>query len=273
MLISSRNNPTIKQIRSLRDRKYRERTGLFFVESLRIVAEAIQMHAEIETLIVAPERLESRFAQELPALQRRSGAACLEVTTEVFESLASKEGYQGIAAVVRQRREPLECVCPSEELCWVALDGVQYPGNLGTILRTCDAVGGAGVFLIGNTADPYDPAAVRASMGAVFAKRLVRTDFAALLAWRQRHNVPVVGTSPSASVDYQEIAYRSPSVLFMGCERGGLPQDQQALCDVMVKIPMVGRIDSLNLAVATSIVLCEMFNQRRLRRPTKKEAV
>ncbi len=264
MLISSRNNPAIKQIRSLRERKHRERTGLFFMEGIRIVAEAVQLRAEIETLIIAPELMESRFAQEIVDLRRRSGVSCLEVTAEVFDSLSCKDGYQGIAAVARQRWEPLEQVRPTDELGWIALDSVQYPGNLGTILRTCDAVGGAGVFLIGNTADPYDPAAVRASMGAVLAKRLVRTNFEAFLAWKLRYNVPVIGTSPAATTDYQAVAYRAPTVLCMGCERKGLPQAWQALCDEMVKIPMVGRIDSLNLAVATSIVLCEMFNQHRI---------
>ncbi len=188
---------------------------------------------------------------------------CLEVLPEVFQSLAVKDLAQGIGAVVRQRWEPLERVRPADGCSWVALDAVQYPGNLGTILRTSDAVGGAGVILLGHTADPYDPAAVRASTGAIFSQRLVRTSFEQFVAWRHRHNAVIVGTSPAAALDYRAVAYRPPLVLCMGSEGCGLSRDMQALCDVTVKIPMVGRSDSLNLAVATSIMLYEVFQQHR----------
>lgn len=263
MLISSRNNPTIKQIRALRERKERERSGLFFAEGLHLVTEAVQVGERIETLIVAPELLASAHGQEIVARARQNGAACLEVTAEVYNTLSMRENFQGIGAVMRQKWERLETVRLGAELCWVALDAVQYPGNLGTILRTCEAVGGGGAILIGNTADPYDPTAVRASTGAVFTQRLVRTSFASFAAWKETQSYVVVGTSPSAVEDYQTVCYRPPVVLYMGCERAGLSQEEQTLCDVMVRIPMVGRTDSLNLAVATGIVLCEIFNQRR----------
>ena len=223
----------------------------------------MQTGADIQTLIATPQLLDTRFGQELFHGPSRTRAPCLVVTGEVFDSLASKETAHGIGAVVRQRWEKLENIRPSGELCWVALDGVQYPGNLGTILRTGDAVGGAGAILLGTTTDPYDPAAVRASTGAIFSQRLARASFTDFCAWKRSHRCTVVGTSPDAATDYQAVAYRPPVVLFMGCERYGLSGEEQALCDVTVKIPMVGRSDSLNLAVATGIVLCEIFNQRR----------
>ena len=265
MTLSSKSNPTIKQIRSLRSRKEREQTGSFFVEGIRIVGEAAELEADVELVVFAPALLGSRYARETVRQLQEKSIPCLEVTAEVFGSISAKEGPQGIGAVVRQRWEKLERVRPADELCWVALDAVQDPGNLGTILRTSDAVGGAGVILIGLTTDPHDPAAVRASMGAIFSQRLVRTTPADFDAWKRRHGYRVVGTSDAAGIDYQELSYQPPLVLLMGSERQGLSAEEQALCDSMVRIPMVGRSDSLNLAVAAGVVLYEIFNQRRVR--------
>ena len=219
-IIFSRSNPAIKAIRALSSRKQRDSSGRFFVDGLHLVAAATQQQAEIESCVIAPELLTSAFGRELARSLAHSGAPTLEVTADVFRSLAA-------------------------------------------ILRTCDAVGGAGVILLGSTTDPYDPAAVRASMGAIFSQRLARTSFAELTAWCGRHSVAVVGTSPSAPLDYQAVAYQSPLVLLMGSEPRGLSSEQQALCDLTVNIPMVGHSDSLNLAVATGIMLYEVFNQRR----------
>ena len=262
-MISSASNPRIKAIRALRQRKARERTGLFFVEGIRIVGEAIQCNAPLTTLVYAPELLQSDFAHELIETQRARGVECLEVTREVFECLSATQGPQGIGAVVRQRWAPLRELRLMSELCWVALDAAQDPGNLGAILRTSDAVSGAGLILLGDGADPYDPTAVRASMGAIFSQRLVRASFAELVAWKQQSGCLVVGTSDKAAQDYQTVRYRSPLVLLMGSERQGLSPAQQTICDVMARIPMIGRSDSLNLAVATSLMLYEVFNQQR----------
>lgn len=148
------------------------------------------------------------------------------------------------------------------ELCWVALDSVQYPGNLGTILRTSDAVGGAGIMLLDQTTDPYDPVAVRASMGAILSQRLIRTGFAAFAAWKASRGGVVVGRASDASTDYRALDNPAPVVLLMGCERLGLSSEQRMVCDAVVKIPMRGRADSLNLAIATGLILYEVFRQR-----------
>lgn len=262
-MISSKSNPAIKRIRSLRHRKERETSGVFFVEGIRIVAEAVELGADVEACVVAPELLTSRFGQELVHSLQSSGVACLEVTAEVFRSISIKEGPQGIGAVARQRWENLENVKPENELCWVALDRVADPGNLGTILRTSDAVGAAGVVLVGPSTDPYDPAALRASMGAIFSQCLVRASLEEVSDWKHRTACMVVGTSDAASTDYQQASYGYPLLLFMGSEREGLDPEARALCDVTVRIPMVGRSDSLNLAVATAVMLYEIFNQSR----------
>lgn len=264
MIISSLTNPRIKHIRSLHQRQERERTGLFFVEGIRIVAEAVQMSASIQQLIYAPTLLKSEFALHIIHTQQAQGIECIEVTAEVFKSLSVKEGPQGIGAVIQQRWEPLAPLrLTQDDFCWIALDAAQDPGNIGTILRTSDAAGSAGLLLLGHCADPYDPGAIRASMGAIFSQRLVKASFEEFTQWKQQHGYFVVGTSGAASIDYRQATYPRPTVLLMGSERQGLSPEQQAVCDTLVKIPMVGRSDSLNLAVATGIVLYEIFYQQR----------
>jgi TrmH family RNA methyltransferase len=258
MLISSRSNPTIKQIRSLRERKERERSGQFFVEGIRLVIEAAQQGADIQTLVIAPDLLKSDVARQAVEEQRRKGTQVLEVTPDVFETLSQKEGPQGMGAVVRERALTLEDLSPAGPF-WVALDEPQDPGNIGTILRTADATGAAGVILLDHSADPYDPSALRASMGAIFTMPLVKARFSELAAWKRAHGYMLVGTSDRGAVEYRQADYQFPLVLLMGSEREGLAAEQMAACDRMVRIPMAGRNDSLNLAVATGVMLYELY--------------
>jgi TrmH family RNA methyltransferase len=214
-------------------------------------------------LVAAPELLDGERARRAAAMRERVEAPSLEVTAEVLNSISPQDGHQGIAAVARQRWEKLEEVELSAESCWVAVDRIRHPGSLGTILRVCDAVGGEGVVLIGEGSDPYDPTAVRASLGAVFSQRLVKASFEQFAAWRARQECLVVGTSPAAGLDYREAEYRSPTVVFMGNDRSGLSPEQEEICDMVVTIPMAGRCDSHHVAVAAGIVLYEVFYQRR----------
>lgn len=243
--------------------------GLCYVEGLRIVAEAIHQEAEIENLIIAPELLVSPFGQQLVQEARRRGFSIIEVGANVFKSIALKEGPQGLAAVVRQRWHTLEAMQSKENSLWIALSEVADPGNLGTILRTGDAVGANGVILLDNTTDPYDPTAIRASMGAVFDQKLIRCSFGEFAAWKAENEFTLVGTSDKADRDYRRVKYPQTVVLLMGSERQGLTEEQWRLCDVIVRIPMVGHSDSLNLAVATGIVLYEIFYQRQELNPER----
>jgi TrmH family RNA methyltransferase len=257
-MITSSANASMKAIRTLRQRKERDAGGLAFLEGIRLVGEAIQLGASVETLIVAPELLRSAFAHELVGAATQAGTRIIEVSASVFATLAQKEGPQGLAAVVRQRWETLADVQLTQPPGWVALDSVADPGNLGTILRTADAVGASGVILIGATADPYDPEALRAAMGATFSQRLVRATSEEFAAWKVHHGVFCVGTSDKAAADYRYAEYPTPLVLLMGSERQGLSAELMALCDLMVRLPMRGRSDSLNLAVATGVMLYEL---------------
>jgi RNA methyltransferase, TrmH family len=244
----------------------RRKTGLFFTEGLRFVAQAVaHPFSALQTAVVAPELLTNPFGHKLLKTLRDANVPVLEVNAAVFRRLSRQEEPQGLGVVARQRWERLHRIRPDAGLCWLALDTVRAPGNLGTILRTMDAVGGAGLILLGDAIDPYDPVVVRATMGALFTQRFVRTTPADFARWRERHGVTLIGTSPHATDEYGAVAYPERLVLWMGGERQGMTDEQIAACDRMVRIPMVGHSDSLNLATATAVLLYEVFNQRRRR--------
>lgn len=263
MMITSTANPTIKAIRKLTERKERQQTGTFFMEGLRIIGEAMQRDWKIQQLITAPELLVSLFGRQLVEQAVEKGIPTIEVSIEVFQALSFKEGPQGIAAVGRQRWTRLEDVLPAPGDTWIALDSVADPGNLGTILRTSDAAGCKGVILLDQSTDPFDPAAIRGSMGAIFSQPLVKTTLTEFARWKRENSVPVIGTSDKARQDYHSFTYPFGLVVLMGSERQGLQENHIAICDEMVSIPMQGTSDSLNLAVATALVVYEVFNQRR----------
>ena len=257
------SHPLIKRIQRLGKREERERTGLFYIEGMRFVMQALHHQAHIEHLVVCKELLAHPFAQKLVREQKKQGTPILEVSYAVMENLSQVQDSQGLGAVVRQRWQRLERVRPGQELCWIAVESIRSPGNLGTILRTSDAVGGAGLMLFGDATDPYDPGTVRATMGAMFTQRFVRTSKEEITHWQRRKQYLLAGTSPGVSQDYHEVHYKTPTILLIGEERKGLSTELQAMCDLMVSIPMVGESDSLNVAMATGVILYELFNQRR----------
>lgn len=275
MILTSVQNPRIKAIRALSQRKRRQETGLFFAEGIRLVGEAVQTGADIETLVVAPELLRSDFGRDTVRNAREDGVEILEVVAEVFRSLSGKDGPAGIGVVVRQRWTTLDDAgvgrddsaandaASNDTLGWVVLEEVGNPGNLGSILRTCEAVGASGVILLGDTADPYDPASVRGSMGAVFTQLIVRSSLEALIPWKRQIDIPMIGTSDAAPTDYRTANYVPPILLCLGGEQHGISEEFMDACDTVVRIPMAGRADSLNLAVAAGVMLYEAFNRSR----------
>ena len=262
-MITSSANERIKQMRKLQDRKERMESGLFYLEGLRIVGEAIEAGETLETLVIAPDLLRSEYGLKLASDEAGKGTDVLEVSGEVFRRMALKEGPQGIAAVVRQRWIDLDEVQLQPGRPWIALDSVADPGNLGTILRTSDSAGGVGVILLDQSTDPYDPSAVRASMGALFDQKVVRASFEEFASWKRAGGFTLVGTSDKAEQDYHAYRYPATQVVMMGSEREGLLPQHLSLCDAVVSIPMMGKSDSLNLAVATAVILYEILNQRR----------
>jgi len=256
--ITSHANPRIKAIKKLRERKFREVSGVLFVEGLRHVIEAANYPKCIQSVIFAPELLTSQTGLETVEKLRSAGVEILEVSAEVFGDLSAKDGPTGLAAVLTQTWLPIDEINLQQHPWWVALDSIADPGNLGTILRTCDAAGVNGVILLDNCTDPYDPTAVRGSMGAVLTQQIVKTEWHTFLNWKQKHSVALIGTSDKAESTYTQQSYPSPLVVLMGSERVGLNADHQLACDGMVSIPMQGQNDSLNLAVATALILYEV---------------
>lgn len=259
----SRNNAKIKQIQHLlHQRKRRSNAGLYVVEGIHHVGEACAANAGIEYICYAPELLTSDYALKLIHDQSARGIQCLAVDQDTFSNLANKDNPQGILAVVRLPHYQLENISPENFAFGVALVASQDPGNIGSILRTVDAVGASGLLLLDDpannqfSADPYHPHAVRASMGAIFWFPVICTTFTNFVAWERAYGYNIYGTSAHASQDYTSIdRYERPLILLMGSEREGLTPSQAAVCDQMVCIPMHGRVTSLNLAIATGVML------------------
>ncbi len=262
-LISSKSNPQVKQIRALRQAKGRQEAGLFLVEGIRHVGEAAQAGAPIETLVYAPDLLDSQFALDLVAEQRGRGRTVLAVTPDVFQSMTEKENPAGILAAVRPRQVRLDDLHPDNFSWGLGLVSPQDPGNIGAILRTIDAVGADGLLLLEGGADPYHPQAVRASMGAIFWYPVVQAAFQEFTSWARRHAYPVFGSSAHGSVDYLSVpAYPRQAILLLGSERQGLSAEQAAACDTLLRLPMKGKVTSLNLSVAAGVLLYTMLERR-----------
>jgi RNA methyltransferase, TrmH family len=255
-LISSSSNPLVKQIRALRQRKARDETNLFLVEGIHHVGEAIEAGWGIETLVYAPDQLTSDFACQLVEEQLQSGVHCAALTASLFSAVAEKENPQGIMAVVRQQQLTLENVSSKQFHFGAALVSPQDPGNVGTILRTLDAVGADGLFLLDGGVDPYHGSSVRASMGTIFWKLLVQASFDQFVKWARMNGYQLIGSSTHAKTDYRTFRRGDqPAILILGNEQKGLSVEQISACNVVLSMPMKGRVSSLNLAVAAGILL------------------
>ena len=216
-LITSASNPLVKQARALRQKKGRDESGLFLVEGILHVGEAAEAGWEIESALIAPDRLKSQFALELVTRLQQRGVRCAQVTDEAFESFAEKDNPSGIAAIVRQKKLALAMVSPESMRFMVAVVAPQDPGNVGTILRTMDAVGANALALLDGGVDLYHPSVVRASMGALFFKPVFRLGFAEFAAWARRGGCRIVGTASYGSVDYRQfVPDNRPLVLLLG---------------------------------------------------------
>jgi TrmH family RNA methyltransferase len=255
-IITSLSNPLIKQARALRQKKARTESGSFLVEGIHPVGEAVAAGWEIQSLFYAPELLTSEYARDLIA---SISVKPQPVSAVVMESLADKENPQGILAVVQQKRASLDIFqLPPKSRATarcVALVSPQDPGNVGTILRTMDAVGADVLFLLDGGVELFHPTVVRSSMGTIFWKPVIQASFEEFLAWRQRDKWQLIGTSAHGDVEYQTFIPELPWILVLGNEQKGLSTDQTLACDVTVSLPMRGRVSSLNLAVAAGVLL------------------
>jgi TrmH family RNA methyltransferase len=261
--ITSFSNPLVKRVKRLRQKKYRLEEGAFFVEGLRPVLAAVERNAPIETLIVAPDLLTSAVAWDM-LRQQAARRPTATVSAEVFTALSERENATGLAAVVSLQWTPVDELPFDPAAIFVAVDQPADPGNLGAILRTCDAAGASGLILTGAAVDPFHPTAVRASMGSLFAVPVAQLpDLLTLLAWARPAGLQVIATSAHASASFWEADYRRPCLLLLGSEGEGLSAEAIAMADVQVTIPMRGTASSLNLAVAAGILLYELARRRQ----------
>ncbi|HET9912374.1 MAG TPA: RNA methyltransferase [Anaerolineales bacterium] len=249
-MITSLNNPLVRQARALHQKKARLESGSFLVEGIHHVGAAVEAGWDVDAILYAPDLLTSHFARNLIA---RLGTKPQPVSAQVMESLADKENPQGILAIVHQKHIELDHLAAIKTA--VALVSPQDPGNVGTILRTLDAVGVDALFLLDGGVELYHPTVIRSSMGTIFWKPVVQTSFDEFVTWIRKGDIQLIGTSAHGDVSYQTLVPRMPWVLVLGNEQKGLATEQTNACDVVVSLPMKGKVSSLNLAVAAGVLL------------------
>ena len=255
-LITSLNNPLIKQARALRQKKARLESGLFLAEGIHHVGEAVDAGWQMESVLYAPDLLTSNFARDLVSRLKTPPQA---VSAQVMESLAGKDNPQGVLAIVRQKQTQMDELKSIRTAA--ALVCPQDPGNVGTILRTLDAVGAEALFLLDGGVELHHPTTVRASMGAIFWKPVIQTSFDEFVQWSRHGNCQLIGASAHGDVESHTFVPNVPWILVLGSEQKGLSAAQTNACDVTVALPMKGRASSLNLAVAAGILLYQFCGQ------------
>ncbi|MEA3063917.1 MAG: methyltransferase, TrmH family [Sphingomonadales bacterium] len=260
--ITAFSNPLVKDVRALRDKKGRRRQGMFLAEGLRILAEAREAGRLPAILFYAAGTTHPLLDALIGEVEAAHGDV-VETNADILHKLSGKDNPQTVLGIYRAFDTALERIDRSEAPLWLVAQALRDPGNLGTILRTGDAVGAGGLILVDDCVDPFSTEAVRASMGALFTQRVAAAPWAGFLAWLRAGEGQLIGTSPRAELDYQAPRYARPAFLLVGNEAQGLPEAYEAECDLLVKMPMLGKADSLNAAVATAVMAYEVINQWR----------
>jgi len=260
--ITSLANPVVKEIRGLALAKNRKESRLFVAEGLKLVADAVEAGWRVRYLVHAARVANEALVERLSTVARARGADIVAVSEAVLGKIARRENPQAVIGVFEQRLTRAGDIRPRETDVYVVLEAIRDPGNLGTIIRTADAVGVAGVILVGDTVDPFSVEAVRATMGSIFHVPLTRATHAEFEALRARWPGTVAGTHLAATTDYRKTDYRGPVLLVMGGEQAGLTPALAKACGTLVRIPMAGKADSLNLAIATGVMLFEIMRDR-----------
>jgi TrmH family RNA methyltransferase len=252
--VTAFSNSTVKLLRSLRDKKARRAEGLFLAEGLRILTEARDSGRLPEIVAFSAEGAKHPLAAEIIAATEAAGGDAVETTPDILSKMSGKDNPQMLLGAYRQPETSLEGIDRGKAPLWIVAQALRDPGNIGTILRTGDAVGAGGLILLDDCADPYSVEAVRASMGAIFTQAVAAVRWPEFVSWLRSGEGQLAGTSLKATHDYLEADYRKPCFLLIGNEQQGLPSDYEAECDLLVKIPMAGGADSLNAAMAAAVM-------------------
>lgn len=261
--ITAFSNPLIKRVRSLRDKKHRREEGLFLAEGLRILTEAREAGFIPVYIFFAADSAAHPLVQQLIEAVEDKGGEAIETSRDILHKLSGKDNPQTVIGVFESFTLPLSSINRRQAPIWLVAQSLRDPGNLGTLLRTGDAVGAGGLILIDDCVDPFSVEAVRATMGALFTQKIATARWEDFLVWLRQGEGDLIGTSLRATQDYQEPRYQTPSFVLVGNEAQGLPDSYEGACDHLVKIPMMGRADSLNVAVAGAIMAYEVLNQQR----------
>ncbi len=255
--ITGFSNPTVKLLRSLRDKKHRRIERRFLAEGLRLLTDAREGGRLPEILVMARGRDAHPLLAQLEAAVDAAGGEVIETEAEILAKITGKDNPQAVAGVFAEFDTSLARIDRSAAPIWLVAQALRDPGNLGTMLRTCDAVGAGGLILIDDCADPFSVEAVRASMGALFTVGLAQARWEEFEGWLRGGSGQLVAASLRDAVDYRAAPYASPCFMMVGNESQGLPQAYEDACDLRVTIPMNGRADSLNAAVAAAVLAYE----------------
>lgn len=256
--ITGFSNPTVKYLRFLRDKKHRKRAGQFLVEGLRLLEDARACGRVPRTLVMAEGREHALLAR-LEADVVAAGGEVIATTPDILSKITGKDNAQVVAGVFDEWDTALARLDRGAAPIWLVAQALRDPGNLGTMLRTCDAVGAGGLILIDDCADPFSAEAVRASMGAVFTVGLAQARWEDFLAWLRAGEGQLVAASLREAVPYRAAPYAAPCFILVGNESQGLPEEYETACDLRVTMPMKGRADSLNAAVAGAVLAYEVL--------------
>ncbi|OJW71522.1 MAG: RNA methyltransferase [Sphingomonadales bacterium 63-6] len=255
--ITGFSNPTVKYLRSLREKKHRKREGKFLAEGLRLLTDARESGRIPEMLIMSSERDEHPLLTALEQAVDRSGGEIVECSAEILSKITGKDNPQAVAGVFAEFDTSLAHLDRSSAKIWLVAQALRDPGNLGTMLRTGDAVGAGGVILIDDCADPFSVEAVRASMGAIFTQEIAQASWDEFIDWLRSGEGQLVAASLRDAQPYRGAPYAAPCFLMVGNESRGLPEEYEMACDLRVTMPMRGRADSLNASVAGAVLAYE----------------
>lgn len=261
--ITAFSNTLVKRMRSLRDKKHRRAEGLFLAEGLRILTEAREAGRIPHYLFFTAEGARHPLAVALIDAVEGSGGEAIETNHDILSKLSGKDNAQAVVGVFPEFTTALDQLDRSTSPIWLVAERLRDPGNLGTILRTGDAVGAGGLILIDDCVDPFSVEAVRASMGALFTVPIAQARWEDFVPWLRSGPGQLVGLSLQTDSDYRDAAYQAPTFMITGNEAQGLPDAYESECDLLVKMPMLGKADSLNAAVATAVMAYEVLARHR----------
>ena len=257
--ITGYSNPTVKFLRGLREKKIRKREQRFLAEGLRLLTDARETGVLPEMLIMATSRAPHPLLDALEADVIAGGREVVEMDEALLAKVTGKDNPQTVCGVFAEPDTGLHRIDRSRAPIWLVAQALRDPGNLGTMLRTGDAVGAGGLILIDDCADPFSVEGVRASMGAVFTQEISQAPWPEFIAWLRQGDGQLVAASLRDAVPYRDASYRAPCFILVGNESRGLPQDYEDACDLRVTMPMLGRADSLNAAVAGAVLAYEVL--------------